>query len=421
MTPTQTPDLERDTSPLASEGQGYNEAESHPDNPQATPALPPPAGRLGRGFWLGLLVAAVVVALIIVYGIHSRTSADKTLVTDTRIESVPEVKVVYPTGGATDQALVLPGNTQAFVDTPIYSRTNGYLKRWYFDIGAHVRKGQLMATIETPELDQQLLQSQADLKVSQANLDLAKSTAARYQNLLKSNSVSRQETDVAVGDEVAKEATLEASQAAVGRLRQLQGFENVYAPFNGVVTARNTDIGDLITGGSNAGSSAKQLFHLDAIEQLRVFVSIPEMYSGLIRTGSAASLTLDEYPGQTFTGTVARNASVIDPASRTLNVEVDIPNPGDKLLPGAYVNVHFDLPSGGHNLTLPSNTVIFRAQGTQVAVVRGNRVQLVPIKIAADHGATVEVDSGITREDAVILNPSDSIANGQQVKIGAAK
>ena len=421
MTPVTTEETTEDltgqhTGQLATEDRGYNETATHgPGGPVAPPA------RLGRGFWVGLVLAALLVACIVVYGIHSRSSADKTLVTETRTDATPEVKVVYPSGGGASSALVLPGNTQAFVDTPIYARTSGYLKRWFFDIGAHVRKGQLMATIETPELDQQLLAAQADDKVAQANLELAKSTASRYTNLLKSNSVSKQETDVATGDQAAKEATLEASQANVGRLKQLQGFENVYAPFDGVVTARNTDIGDLITGGVNSGSSAKQLFHLDSISELRVFVSIPETYSGQIHTGSTATLTLDEYPGQVFTGTVARNASAIDPSSRTLNVEVDIPNPGDKLLPGAYVNVHFDMPTAGRNLSIPSNCVIFRSQGTQVALVRNGKVVLVPIKISADRGATVEVDSGVTREDQVIVDPSDSIATGQSVKVGAGK
>ena len=423
MTPLTTEDAtSQHTGQLATEHRGYNETETNAaGTPPHTPTPIPPPARLGRGFWTGLLVAALIVAAIVIYGIHSRAAADKTLVTETKSDATPEVKVVHPSGGGATSALVLPGNTQAFVDTPIYARTSGYLKHWFFDIGAHVRKGQLMATIETPELDQQLLAARADDKVAEANLNLAKSTAARYTNLLKSNSVSRQETDVAVGDEAAKEATLEASHANVGRLRQLQGFENVYAPFDGVITARNTDIGDLITGGVNSGSSAKQLFHLDSISELRVFVPIPENYSGQIHTGSTATLTLDEYPGQVFTGTVARNASAIDPSSRTLNVEVDIPNPGDKLLPGAYVNVHFNMPTAGRNLSIPSNCIIFRSQGTQVAVVRGGRAQLVPIKISADHGATVEVASGLAIDDQVIVDPSDSLASGQQVKVGAAK
>ena len=423
-----------DRAPLASEGHGYNVDETNQDGP-GDRLTTHPAGhdktavqlnatdmKLGRGFWLGLIVAALVLLCVIVYGIHSRSSADKTLVQENTAQSIPEVKVVYPVGGESSGTLSLPGNTQGFVDTPIYSRTNGYLKKWFFDIGAHVRKGQLMATIETPEVDQQLLAAQADLKVSQANLNLAKITSDRYANLLKSNSVSKQEADQTQSDAIARLAQVEASEAAVRRFQQLQSFEQIYAPYDGVVTARNTDIGNLIQGGdTNAG--ARALFQIAEIHTLRVFVSVPEVYSTFVRNGGTATLTADEYPGQDFTGNITRNASAIDPASRTLNVEVDVPNPQGKLLPGAYVMVHFKVPSTGTNLTLPSNTLIFRAQGMQVAVVRDNKVQLVAVKIAADHGATVEVSSGLTKNDQVILDPSDSIQSGQPVKItgGAAK
>jgi RND family efflux transporter MFP subunit len=377
-----------------------------------------PAGSLGRGFWIGLLVALVVFAGIVIYGIHSRSSADKALQVESKSESVPEVRVVFPTGGTASGTLNLPGNTQAFVDTPIYSRTNGYLKKWYFDIGAKVQKGQLMATIETPEVDQQLMAAQADLKVAQANLNLANITAARYTNLLKSNSVSKQETDQAVSDAAAKQAALEASEAAVRRYQQLQSFEQIYAPYTGIVTARNTDIGDLIQGGLSGAAAAKALFQLAEIGTLRVFVSVPEVYTPFVRNGGTAELTADEYPGQVFVGAIARNASAIDPASRTLNVEVDVPNPGGKLLPGAYVTVHFKVPTTGSNLTIPSNALLFRAQGMQVGVVRDGKAQLVPVKIAADHGQTVEISSGLNRDDQVILDPSDSLANGQPVKVG---
>ncbi len=375
---------------------------------------------LGRGFWIGLIVAAIVVALIVIFGIFKRSAADKTLATENKADSVAEVHVVYPTGGNSGGSLVLPGNTQAYVDTPIYSRTNGYLKKWYFDIGAHVRKGQLMATIETPEVDQQLQVAEADLKASQANLNLANITSARYQNLLKSNSVSKQETDQAVGDAEARSAAVEASMAAVRRLEQLKSFELIYAPYDGIVTARNTDIGNLITGGSTS-TGARPLFQLASPDTLRVFVSVPEVYSTFVRNGGTATLTADEYPGQDFMGIIARNASAIDQASRTLNVEVDVPNKAGKLLPGAYVTVHFKVPSTGTNLTIPSNTLLFRAQGMQVGVVRDNKVKLVPVKIAADHGANVEVASGLTQNDAVIVNPSDSMTDGQQVTVKGGK
>ena len=386
-------------------------------------ATEPESGRLGTGFWVGLVLFLIVLACIVVYGIHARSKDDQALTVENKKESTPEVNVIHPSGSGTSGVLALPGNTQPYVDTPIYSRTNGYLQKWFFDIGAHVRKGQLMATIETPELDQQLQVAQADLKASQANLDLANITSTRYQNLLKTNSVSKQETDVAMGDAAAKQAAVEASMAAVRRLQQLQSFEQVYAPFDGVVTKRDTDIGDLITGGTAGG--AKELFHLAAIGELRVFVAVPEAYSPAVRDGGHATLSLDEFPGQSFEGVIARNASAIDPATRTLNVEVDVPNPTGKLLPGAYATVHFKVPSTATSLTIPSNTLLFRAQGMQVGVVRDGRVQLVPVKIAQDHGATVEVASGLSPEDALVLDPSDSIQSGQQVKVvkdeGAAK
>jgi RND family efflux transporter MFP subunit len=272
-----------------------------------------------------------------------------------------------------------------------------------------------MAQIETPELDQQLQVAQADLKSAQANLDLANTTSARYQNLLKTNSVSKQETDVAVSDAAAKKAAVDASMANVRRLEQLQSFENVYAPFDGIVTARNTDIGRLISAGQN--TTAQELFHLAAIAKIRVYVSVPEAYSPSIKTGDKATLTLDEYPGRSFEGTIARNSSAIDQSTRTLNVEVDIDNPKGELLPGAYVFVHFKVPEHATSLMVPSNTLLFRAQGLQVGVVRNDRVQLVPVKIGKDAGATVEISSGLTTTDPVILDPSDSLASGQEVQI----
>ncbi len=420
------------TGALSSGDDGYSTAQTdHLNDQRLAEGTAPPASiersrkrGLGPGFWIGMLVAAIVLVAIVLYGIHARGRADQTLAVENKADATPEVKTVHPSTGSGSGTLALPGNTQPYVDTPIYSRTNGYLQKWYFDIGAHVRKGQLMATIETPELDQQLQVAEADLKSAQANLNLANITEGRYQNLLKSNSVSKQETDEAIGNAQSKQAALEASMAGVRRLQQLQSFERVYAPFDGVVTARNTDIGDLITGGSGAGSAAKQLFHLAAINQLRVFVSVPEAYSGVVRDGGTATLTFDEYPGQTFEGLIARNSAAIDPASRTLNVEVDVSNPKGKLLPGAYAMVHFKVAAVGGDLTLPSNTLLFRAQGMQVGVVRNGRVQLIPIKIAQDRGATVEIASGLSPSDDVVVDPSDSLISGQQVIVkgsGAAK
>jgi RND family efflux transporter MFP subunit len=406
--------------PIGSGGHGYDTAETR--NLDADRLAQGPqqvrveSAKLGAGFWVGLLVFLIVLAGIVVYGIHARAKTDQNLVVETRREATPEVSVVHPSSAGASGMLELPGNTQPYVDTPIYSRTNGYLQKWFFDIGARVKKGQLMATIETPELDQQLQVAQADLKASQANLDLANITSNRYQNLLKSNSVSKQETDQAMGDAASKQAAVEASMAAVRRLQQLQSFEQIYAPFDGVVTRRDTDIGDLIQGGTTVGN-AKELFHLAAINELRVFVAVPEAYSSVVRDGGTATLTLDEFPGQAFTGRIARNANAIDPASRTLNVEVDVANPTGKLLPGAYAIVHFKVPATGANLTIPSNTLLFRAQGMQVGVVRDGKVQLVPVKISQDRGATVEVASGLSPSDAIVLDPSDSLQSGQPVKV----
>jgi RND family efflux transporter MFP subunit len=385
-------------------------------SPSGEPSpLPPTQTGLSWGTWIGMAVIALVVVLVVVFGIKARSSSEHTLEKDTAVAAIPSVSVIYPAPSTLSSEIALPGNTQAFVDTPIYSRTSGYLKDWYFDIGAHVRKGQLMATIETPELDQQLQVAQADLKSAQANLDLADVTSARYQNLLKTNSVSKQETDVAVSDAAAKKAAVDASMANVRRLEQLQSFEKVYAPFDGIVTARNTDIGALIQAGEN--STPKELFHLAAIGKIRVYVAVPEAYSAAIKDGGKATLTLDEYPGRQFVGTIARNSNAIDQTTRTLNVEVDIDNPKGELLPGAYVFVHFKVPEHAASLMIPSNTLLFRAEGLRVGVVRNGRVQLVPVKIGKDEGANVEIASGLTTSDAVILNPSDSLVSGQRVEI----
>lgn len=380
----------------------------------AGPHVPGPDERgLSKGAWIGIAVVALVLLAVIVDGIRSRHAAEDILQKQTVESAVPSVNVIYPTVSTLSSELALPGNTQAFMDTPIYSRTNGYLKQWFFDIGAHVRRGQLMAIIETPELDQQLQVAQADLKSAEANLNLAQTTSMRYQNLLKTNSVSKQETDQAVSDAAAKQAAVDASMANVRRLEQLQSFEKVYAPFDGIVTARNTDIGALIAGGEN--STPKELFHLAAIGKLRVYVAVPEAYAPAIKDSGNATLTLDEYPGQSFSGTITRNSSAIDPASRTLNVEVDVDNPDGKLLPGAYVFVHFKVPLHDAALMLPADTLLFRSEGLRVGVVRNNRVQLVPVTVGRDAGATVEISSGIEPTDAVILDPSDSLASGQQV------
>ena len=301
---------------------------------------PSQTGRMLRHGLTVLLVAAAAFALAsqIYFGIRARVEAETKLQKATERSAVLAVDVTHPDSGAPTLEVVLPGSTQAFVDSPIYARTSGYLKRWYFDIGARVKQGDLLAEIETPEIDQQLRQARADLDTAKANQELAQTTADRWQFLLTSGSVSKQETDQAVSNLKAQKAAVEANSANVNRLEDLQSFEKVYAPFDGVITARSTDVGYLINAG--AGTPIQELFHMAAIHKLRLFVAVPEVYSRAAQNGARATLTLDEFPGQTFTGTLVRKSNAIDPASRTLNTEVDVANPSGRLLPGAYVSVH---------------------------------------------------------------------------------
>jgi RND family efflux transporter MFP subunit len=384
----------------------------------ATPATSKPASH----WWLtGLTVAVVVLASVIYAGIHERAHAETALGVSTERAAVPTVNVVLPSSSSVSQEIVLPGSTQAFNDTPIYARTNGYLKRWYVDIGARVAQGQLLAEIDTPEVDHQLEQARADLKNAQANSQLAQITATRWQNLLKTNAVSKQETDQAVQDLSARQASVESMTANVHRLEQLQSFEKVYAPFSGVITARNTDIGALINAG--AGGVPQELFHMAAVNKLRVYVAVPEINSPAAQTGAKANLTLDEFPGESFEGRIVRNSDSIDAASRTLNVEVDVDNPQDRIKTGAYVFVHLKLPQAAHNsaqsLTIPANTLLFRSEGLRVGVVRNGRAELVPIKIGRDFGSTVEVVAGLQPADQIIVSPSDSLTSGTEVQVNA--
>jgi RND family efflux transporter MFP subunit len=382
--------------------------------------VPPPArGFQRRGTALLLAAIGLAALVFILYsGIHSRVAAESRLKQRTEETAIPTVAVVFPKEGAPTQEIVLPGTTQAFTDAPIYARTNGYLKRWYFDIGAHVQKDQLLAEIETPEIDQQLQQTRADLDTAQANLNLAKITAARWQDLVSTGSVSQQETDQAVSNLSAVKAAAESSAANVRRLEQLQSFEKIYAPFDGIITARNTDIGALIDAGAN--TQPKELFHMAAIRTLRVYVAVPEVYSRAARSGAPASLTLEEFPGQTFRGTLVRNANAIDLASRTLLVEVDIDNPNGQLLPGAYVFVHLKLPGETRSVTIPANALIFRKEGLQVGLVRDGKAELVRVKISRDYGNTVEIVSGLQPTDAVIIDPPDSLADGMLVRTSSS-
>ncbi len=322
------------------------------------------------------------------------------------------VSVVHPQRSSVVQDLNLPGNVQAFVETPIYARTNGYLQKWYVDIGGKVKAGDLLASIDTPEIDQELAQAEAAELQAQANLDLAKTTADRWHNLLKSDGVSQQEVDQNDAALKARQADLNAASANVHRLRDTQSFQKVTAPFTGIITARNVDIGALISNGTS-----QALFRLAQIDVLRVYVSVPESSSQDIRPGIEADLTVAEIPGRVFKGQVIRSAGAIDPASKTLLTEVDVPNPKGELLPGAYAQVLFHLKTGTPPLTIPSNTLIFRTSATQVAVAVNGMARLRNITLGRDLGNTLEVISGLDPGDAVILNPPDSLSDGAAVSV----
>lgn len=365
-----------------------------------------------------MLILAAVIAAGIRSGIAGRVAAAKALDRDTQESAVQAVSVTHPKLSDPTEEIALPGDMQAFTDSPIYARTNGYLKRWYADIGTRVTAGQLLAEIETPEVDQQLQQARADLETAQANYRLAQSTAARWQGLLKKESVSQQETDEKIGDMAAKKAIVDSATSNVRRLEELQGYEKVYAPFAGVITTRNTDVGALINAGS--GTNGKELFRLAETNRLRVFVNVPEQYDRAARAGMKAALTLNEFPGRTFKGTIARNSNAIDTASRTLLVEVDVDNPSGELLPGAYVSVHLKLPqTGARAMTIPVNTMLFRSEGLRVAAIRNGRAELLPVQIGRDFGDNVEIVHGLSPSDQLIVNPPDSIVSGQQVRVAA--
>jgi len=394
------------------------EAPTTPAEAAASPAEPTrPTEQVEKSGGGHTLIVVIAVALLgaIAYGLHLRSASAKKLATATDDAAILTVEVVHPTTGSQAGDLALPGNVEAFTDTPIYSRTNGYLKKWYFDIGSRVHKGDLLAEVETPEVDQQLDQSRAELERMQANADLAGVTSNRWQALLAKHAVSQQEADQARSNYIAAQAAVHASDANVRRLEQLQSYERIVAPFDGVVTARNTDVGDLIDAGSGS-NNPRELFHMDAVNSLRVYVAVPEVDSDSIHNGDKATLTQDSAPGLKIQGTIVRNADAIDHSTRTLNVEVDVDNAKGVLRPGAYVFVHFRLPAIGNSVTIPSNTLLFRAEGLRVGVVRNDRAELVPVTIGQDFGNAVEITSGLTAADEVVLDPSDSLASDMQVR-----
>jgi RND family efflux transporter MFP subunit len=371
---------------------------------------------LGRGPIIAGVLAALLLGILIALGIRSRADAEAALVNTTRQDAVLSVAVTSPIQGAAAQEITLPANTQAFIDTPIYARTNGYLRKWYADIGTHVHTGQLLAEIETPELDQQVRQAQSELSTAQANQQIAQITAERWIKLLAKNAVSKQETDQARSDLSARQSALSAAEANVLRLQQLQGFEKIYAPFDGVITARNIDIGSLIQAGDSDSPSA-ELFHIANTDKLRLFVPVPEVYTSQVHAGSHVVVTSDAVPNARFTGTIVRDSDAIDLSSRTLNVEVDVVNADHKLLPGQYAFIHLPIPPAASSMTLPSGALLFRSEGLQVGVVRDGRVHLVPVEVGHDYGAKVEITAGLAPHDQVILNPPDSLAEGERVKV----
>jgi multidrug efflux pump subunit AcrA (membrane-fusion protein) len=412
-------------------------SEQHHDSAQpghVTEASAPPPPTVSKARVVVFLLCALLLAAILaVTGILPRIHAEKKLAQDTNEMAIPQVVAIQLKEGSPAQEIIVPGNMQAYVDSPIYSRTDGYLKKWYVDIGGRVKSGQLLAEIDSPEVDQQLLQARADLATAQANLQLSQTTSARFTDLLKSDAVSQQDTDNAVSDTKAKVTMVKSAQANVNRLEQLQSFEKITAPFDGIITARNIDNGQLINSGSastgsntgvgnsaagNASVNARELFHIASINTLRVFINVPQIYSNDVKPSTVANLTLDQFPGRKFVGKLVRNANTIDLATRTLLVEVDVKNNTGELLPGSYTQVHLQLNTSKPTLILPVSALIFRAQGLQVATLdEGDHAHLQTIIMGRDFGTQVEVASGLTPSQKIIDSPPDSLVEGEQVHV----
>ena len=362
-----------------------------------------------------LLIGGVVAAFL---GISERTRSLEAVAKETNELAVPTVAVIVPERGAPQEEVVLPGTTQAFQDAAIYARTNGYLHKWYVDIGVHVRTGQLLADIDTPEVDRQLEQARADLATAEANTRLAQTTADRYRDLMASDSVSRQDVDNVNGNLESRQTTVLSAKANVSRLEQLHAFGRIEAPFDGVITGRHIDTGALVDSGANA----HELFHLAAIDRLRVFVNVPQIYSRVARPGMTATLALAEFPGRSFNGKLTRTAESIDVSSRTLLTEVDVDNAKGELLPGAYAEVHFKLPTGASTFRLPVNAVIFGSEGVRVAAVKNGHVAMTPVTIGRDYGNSVEIVTGLAGDEQLVVNPPDSLEDNAAVQIaGTAK
>lgn len=367
---------------------------------------------------LFLVFFVVVIALVVTGAVllFQRRTQFQALAKDTEALAVPTVAIIHPTAESGAEDLILPGTLQAYVESPIYARTNGYLRKWYHDIGSRVSKGELLADIDTPEVDQQLMQARADLVTAQANERLSRITAARYSDLLKSDGVSKQEVDNANGDLEAKRAIVQSSEANVRRLEETKSFQQIYAPFSGVITQRNVDIGTLINAGN--GGTSQQLFYLAQTDPIRVFVNVPEAYAPSIHRGLGAYLELTQFPGEKFQGEVVRTAEAIDLSTRTLLTEVDVPNKAALLLPGGYAQVHLQVKVQGERLQVPVNALLFRSEGLRAVVVDANHhVRLQDLEIGRDYGTSLEVLNGLKADDWIVLNPPDSIEAGEEVHV----
>ena len=371
----------------------------------------PDAKPVGTGIAVTTLVIVLIVfAALATFGILSRIHHTNVLAKSTQELAAPVVIALPPKQGAATDSFSLPGNVTAYTDSPIYARTSGYLTRWYHDIGSHVKKGELLADIATPELDQQLAQAQADLGASEANAKNAKAQAQRYQGLVSTNAVSQQDTENFTNQATATASSVKSAQANVERLKQLQSFEKIYAPFDGVVTARSIDIGQLIDTGA-----AHELFHMQALNTLRVYTNVPQMYSANLKRGTRLDISFPEHPGQTYQGTLVRTSNALDPASRTLLVEIDVDNRKGELLPGSLAQVHFKAPSV-QTFVVPVSAIIFRREGTQLGVLGSdNTAHLVRVTIGQDDGRTVQIVSGLKAGDLVIQDPPDSLIDGEKV------
>ena len=374
---------------------------------------PKPKSRL----FVFLILFVVVLVVIGAFTLLQRKSQYKALANETEKLAVPTVSVIHPSAESGQENLVLPSTLQAYVESPIYARTTGYLKKWYHDIGTRVRQGELLADIDTPEVDQQLSQARADLGTSQANENLSKITANRYEELIKTDGVSKQEVDNAAGDYAAKKASVQSSEANVRRLEELESFKHIYAPFSGVITRRNIDLGNLINAGN--GGTAQELFFLAQTDPIRVYVSVPEIYAPAVHAGLGAYLELAQYPGQKFDGKVVRTADAIDQASRTLLTEVDVPNKAGQLLPGGYAQVHLMVKVTGERLQVPVNALLFRSEGLRAVVVdeKNHKTRLQALTIGRDYGTSLEVLQGLKASDWIVLNPADSLEDGIQVNV----